>query len=377
MEITPIIKDDYLILENQETVSQMIGKFKKYEKRTGLIFRNDKYLGLIEKKKLLRTKLDVTKMKIGKYIQKTPLLSEHADIIETAYLMFQSNLDYIPVERNKEIIGVVRDLDLVKLAAGLPETKNLKVKDIKLVKSVKLNKDDPIATAISLMYEKDVDQIPIFDQGEIYGVISFRDILRKYLNWSPKRDVSAKFNAETNAKTVGDDFPKIANLPVSSFSSNDNVISIQINSSLSEAVNLMDKQNVSSLVVRQDGEVLGMLSVKNLLRTIGSLKIPENYNIKFVGLSKLRLSESQRYNLKKITSNEAFKIQRQLKNEFDLTIQFKEYSKEGKQHKYAVNLKVEYPGQMIATSQEDWDFETALRKTFNNVKNKLKKKFKN
>ena len=95
-------------------------------------------------------------------------------------------------------------------------------------------------------------------------------------------------------------------------------------------------------------------------------------------MNDLRLSESQKYNLQKITSNEASKIQRHLKNDvFSLTIQLKEYRKEGKQHQYAVNLKVEYPGQIITGSQEDWDFETALRKAFNNVKNNVKKKFRN
>jgi len=378
LEITTIVKEDYLILEDQETVSAMIGKLKKYEKRTGLIFRNDKYLGLIEKKKLLRTKLDVTKTKIGKYIQKTPLLNEDYDVIATAYLMFQSNLDYLPVEKDKVVIGVVNALDLIKLAMQIPEVSNLKVKDIKLVKSVQMNKDDPISTAISIMYEKDVDQVPIFDEGEIYGIISFRDILRKYLNWSPKRDVSAKFNAEASAKTVGEDFPKVAELPVGNFSTNDNLVSVAGNVVLSEAVDLMLDHNVSSLLIKGDSGVEGMLSVKNLLRTIGSLKVPENFNIKYVGLNDLRLSESQKYNLQKITSNEASKIQRHLKNDvFSLTIQLKEYRKEGKQHQYAVNLKVEYPGQIITGSQEDWDFETALRKAFNNVKNNVKKKFRN
>ena len=378
MEITPIVKEDYLILEDQETVSTMIGKLKKYEKRTGLIFRNDKYLGLIEKKKLLRTKLDVTETKVGKYLQKTPLLNEDSDVIATAYLMFQSNLDYLPVEKDKVVIGVVNALDLIKLAMQIPEVSNLKVKDIKLVKSVQMNKDDPISTAISIMYEKDVDQVPIFDEGEIYGIISFRDILRKYLNWSPKRDVSAKFNAEASAKTVGEDFPKVAELPVGNFSTNDNLVSVAGNVVLSEAVDLMLDHNVSSLLIKGDSGVEGMLSVKNLLRTIGSLKVPENFNIKYVGLNDLRLSESQKYNLQKITSNEASKIQRHLKNDvFSLTIQLKEYRKEGKQHQYAVNLKVEYPGQIITGSQEDWDFETALRKAFNNVKNNVKKKFRN
>ena len=41
------------------------------------------------------------------------------------------------------------------------------------VKSVRMNKDDSISTAISIMYEKDVDQVPIFESGEIFGIIRY------------------------------------------------------------------------------------------------------------------------------------------------------------------------------------------------------------
>ena len=54
MEIKPIVTEDYVVLDDEATLSQMIGKMRTFEKRVGLVFRNDKYLGLIEKKKLLK-----------------------------------------------------------------------------------------------------------------------------------------------------------------------------------------------------------------------------------------------------------------------------------------------------------------------------------
>jgi len=41
-----------------------------------------------------------------------------------------------------------------------------------------------------------------------------------------------------------------------------------------------------------------------------------------------------------------------------------------------VHMRLEYPGQIITSEQDDWDIETAVRKTFNNAKNATKKKFK-
>jgi CBS domain-containing protein len=375
MEINQLIKDDYLVLSEDATLSELIGKLKQFEKRTALIFRKDKYLGLIEKKKLLKSRIYASKTKLKNFIQKTPILSEHADFIETAYLMYENNLDYVPVESNKKIVGVVNALDLLSLAKNLGEFKKTKVEDIKLVKPNIVNKDDPVSTAMTVMYQNKVDHVPLYDKGKLYGIITFKDILRGYLNWSPKRDVSAKFNAQVNSAQV--ETPKIDHLPVENFSTTDNLETISPKESLTTALETMYTKGISDLLVMDGNEFLGLLTIKSLLKKIGSTKVQKNFSIKFVGLNKIRLQSYQKYNVQKIASNEAMKLQRKIKNDMNLTIHIKSYDKQGGEQKFSVNLKMEFPGQIITSSQEDWDLETALRKTFNNAKNTVDKKFKN
>jgi CBS domain-containing protein len=376
LDIKPIIKDDFIVLDDETTVSNMFGQLRAQEKRTGLVFRNKKYAGLVEKKKLLRSRLDVTQTKLKKYVQKTPILNENADVIETAYLMFQSNQDFLPVESAKKIVGVVEGLDVVSMALELSELKKQKVNELKFVKSIKVSKDDPVASAIDVMYKERVDQVPIFDKGKLFGVVTYRDLMRKYLNWSPKRDVSAKFNKMASSRSAEADMPHLASLPVSSFSTNDNLVTINRNDTLKRAVKLMEARKVSNILVMDNKDFVGMLTVKNILRMVASLKIPQNFNIKFVGFNKLDVSPSTIKMLKKIASNEAFKIQRLIHNEFTLVIHIKQYEKEAKQHMYSINMRVEYPGQMVSSNQEDWKIETAFHKNFENLKNTLGKKFK-
>jgi predicted transcriptional regulator len=376
VEIKPLVKDDYVLLDDEATISELIGKLKAFEKRTGLVFRKKKYLGLLEKKKLLKSKIDAKHVKVSKFLQKTPIINENADLIETAYLMYKSNLEYAPVECNKQITGVLNAIDLADSAMNLEELKKVKVEDIKLVKPSKVRKDESVSTAMSVMYKDKVDQVPLFDKGKIYGIISFKDLLRKYINWSPKRDNSAKFNKMANSSSAGKEAPKIDSLPVSNFSTNENLLTINPKENLKRAVSIMAKNRVSDLLVMDNEEYHGLLTTKNILRKIASLKIPQNFNIKFVGLNKTNLTAHQKYSLRKITSNEAFKLQRKIKNQLDLVLHIKEYDKDGTKRKFAVNLRLEFPGQIITSSQEDWDFETALRKTFDNAKNSVRKKFK-
>jgi len=376
VEITPIISEDFLVFDDATTLSQMLGKMKTFEKRSGLIFRNNKYLGLVEKKKLLRTNIDAAKTKVGKLVARTPILSEHADMIETAYLMFQSNVDFLPVEKNKQLLGVVTGLEVAKLASKLPEAEALKVDDIRLVKKAKVNKDHPVAKVINLMHDEHIDHVTVFDKGKLYGIISYRDLLRKYLNWSPRRNVSARFNQMASSRAAMPQVSALGSLPVSNFSTNDNLVMVEEDASLKNALQLMYKYNIHDLLVMRDEKFLGLLTVKNILRRLGSLKIQKNYNIKFIGLNKVGLQPHQKYNVKKIAANEAFKLQRKIHNQFSLTMHIKEYEREGRQHKYSVNLRVEFPSQILTSSQEDWEIETAVRKTFNNAKNKLRGKFK-
>ncbi len=375
MEITPLISKDFLVVQDEAPLSELIGKMKQYEKHSIFVFRKDKYVGMIDKKKVLRSRVDASEMKIKFFIQKTPVISEHEDIVSAAYLMYQSNAEVVPIQRDKTIVGALRSIDLAKGAADLPETKGLKITDFKLLRPSKINKNDPITTAMEIMHDERVDQVPLFENGKLYGIISYKDILRKYLNWSPKREFSTKFTKAISSKGGSGDSQHLGLLPVSSCSTNDNLVTVTTQHSLGDAAMLMLKNNILDVLVMAQDEFKGILTVKNILARVGSLKIPENYNIQFVGLNKAALESYQKANVQKICSNEALKIQRMIKNEFTLVVHIKEYGKDARQRKYSIHLRVEYPGHIITASADDWDIETAVHKTFENAKNEAKRMF--
>ena len=374
MDIAPIIRTDFLRVNKDSSLSQMIGQLKQSNKRYGLVFDGQNYLGIIQRKNLLKTRLDSKEVKIAKHLTKAPLLSEHANIIETAHLMYNSNLDFIPVERKSTIIGVIEAKDLASLALLLPEAQLFTVGDLSLVYTKPLQKNDSVAKALEIMHQESVDQIPIFDLEKIYGIISYRDLLKKYFIWPPKREFSKKLGkAQGGAKGSKSDMPHLASLPVSSFSTNDNLITTNSQELVREVMKRMQSANVTCALVVDNGRSLGLITVKNILRAIASLDIEQKFNIRFIGLSKLALDDYEIKGIKKIASNEAFKLQRTLQNDaFSITAHVKEYSKTGSQHKYSVHLRIESLGELTAVDQYDWDIKKAFHKAFANAQNKVK-----
>ena len=68
-------------------------------------------------------------------------------------------------------------------------------------------------------------------------------------------------------------------------------------------------------------------------------------------------------------------MQREINDEFSLVVHLKGYTKSQRERKYSVTLRLEFPGHPVTATQYDWRVETALRKTFDNAKNELTKRF--
>jgi predicted transcriptional regulator len=374
MEIKPIVKDDYLVFDQDTSLAQLFGSLKQFEKRSALIFKNKKYVGLVQKKKLLRSGLDLSKVEVEHFLHQTPILNQDTDVLSAASLLFDSNCDFLPVENNKKICGVVSSLDIAQLSLGLPEVLKLKITDVKLVKSVHVNKNDPLAKALEIMHDQFLDHLPVLEQGTIKGVISDKDVFRKFLNWSPKRNVSTKFNKEHSTRSAQVDTSPFSSLPVESFATTENLISTNKKALLKEAIGNMVKNNISTVLVMDGKDFIGLLTLRNILKTISELKNKEGFPIRYMGINEIYFTEHEKAEIDRIVQQETTKLSRKLKNPFGLTIQFKETNKGGKKRLLSIHLRVELTGRVLTSEHEGWDVEKPLHQCFEaitmNVKNK-------
>ncbi|MBI4983532.1 CBS domain-containing protein, partial [Candidatus Woesearchaeota archaeon] len=255
----------------------------------------------------------------------------------------------------------------------LPEAKKLKVRDIKLVKPTRLSHDDSLGKAVTIMQDEHVDHVPIFYEGKLHGVLSFRDVLRHYLNWSPDKDYSARFNAKARIKIADGDLPSMISLPVSTFSTNENLLTVNSASSLGLAVSSMLNHRIHDLLVMDfEQEFKGMLTVRNILRKVSTLGARDNFTIQFVGLKEARLKPSEKETLVKLTQIEAAKLARRIKQDVHLVVHIKTYGKkeEGRE-KFSISVRLESFKPMIISTHIEWNPEIALRFAFDHVRDEV------
>ena len=375
MEINSIVKRDFVIVDADAVLSEVIGKLVNLGHRSAVVLRKDKYIGVLDKKKLFRTGIDPSSTKVDNFVSKVQLLSLETDVLIATKQLFESNCDILPVGDGKKVIGVVDGLGVAQLALQLKQASQVGFKSIKLMKSNKVNKEDHISVAIEMMYENGVDNLPVFDKKSIFGVLSIHDLMKKYMLGSPKREVSEKFTKMMNAGAVTPNRMSFASLPVQDFSTNENYVSVLQKISLKDALNVMQTKNVTSLVVMEGDEFKGLFSLRELLRKFSELGVVERYNVQYMGLNEVQLTENQIKMMERAVEHEAEKLQHKIEGNFQIILHLKEIGKDAKKKEYAVTVKVEYPGKMLSSTNEDWDLETAVRKGFNFNVGKKEEKF--
>lgn len=370
MEISTLVSVNFMVFPHDAVLSEVVAKLQEFEKRSGLVFRNKKYLGMVEKRKLLHGHYTLTETNVEKIVLPTPILNGDTSIIEAARLFLTSDVDFLPVENGKEIIGVVSVLDIVKAALDLPDVSKLKVSDVKLVKPAKINATDSLQTALEVMFSEKVDYLPVYEKGEMSGLISYKEVMRRHLNWSPRRDTSINYNKNVRSRGARVDVESLDAVEVSSVVTDYNSATISSKETLQKALGYMQSLNRNELVVVDGDTPKGLLTSRGILSLLAALRKTQNYELSFVGMNKVQLTEHQKEMLQIVTEREAQKLQRKFSGPFSVAVHLKELSGEGKQRLFHVTVKLEIigKGKVQTSTKEDWDLEKALHKCFNMVK---------
>jgi CBS domain-containing protein len=105
--------------------------------------------------------------------------------------------------------------------------------------------DATVLAAITLMSEKNVGALPVMDGEKLVGILSERDYARKVL-------LMGRSSSETLVRDI----------------MTDKVITVTLNSSAKECIDLMTEKQVRHLPVVENGRVTGVVSIGDVVKLI-------------------------------------------------------------------------------------------------------------
>ncbi len=107
-------------------------------------------------------------------------IGKDAGIRDALMVMKKYAIRHLPVVENGLFVGLVSsgDLKQVLLASML---ENLKVSDVMLQNPFTIEKETPLEKAAAIIFDKNIDCLPVIEEGRAVGIITVKDILKAFI----------------------------------------------------------------------------------------------------------------------------------------------------------------------------------------------------
>lgn len=124
---------------------------------------------------------------IGDYMKVKDIMSKNLiicssdiNVINISNIMKKYNIGFIPIEKNKKIIGVITDRDIVINIISNKVNNNSSIESYVNNNIIHIEENSSIDKCLNIMKKNKVKRLIVVNKEKIVGVISLSDILNCY-----------------------------------------------------------------------------------------------------------------------------------------------------------------------------------------------------
>ncbi len=269
-------------VKDTDTLSKCLEGFKKgMPPVLAVLDEKGKYVGMITRRSILRSRLDFTMAKVRPLMQVAPQVSPDMPLGELAKLMIGSGMRQLPLFDKGKLLGFVTDEDVIHAAVG-DEWGRGAVEKVMTRAPHTIEAGRSVGAVFGLMRDYGISHVPVMEGGRLVGMVSIEDILEN-IYWPQRRQTKGDIVGE-KIETLGIAVKGIMASPV---------ITVDSKTSLRDAEKQMHDHDVSCLCVVCNDRLIGILTKLDFLEPISQVAAQaRKLTIQF-GVKDIEIDESQ------------------------------------------------------------------------------------
>jgi CBS domain-containing protein len=253
--LVTVQEETTLVVAAKTMADQKIGCLLVHGK--GVTAQSSDMIGLLSETDLVRKGLtqglSLSDTKVAQ-IMATPVqtIPVGSTMLDASHVMEQSGVRHLCVADGKDIVGLISVRDLVKhfVYAASGPLRDLddvyRPLSILMQRSMAtIDRDETLSTVATFMADKRIGSLLVSQSGAVVGIVTERDLVQKVIG----------LDQDLNRVTVG----AIMSFPV---------IDIDINRTVHDASDLMAEKSIRHLTVTENHAIVGILSVRDLIRMV-------------------------------------------------------------------------------------------------------------
>ena len=269
-------------VKDTDTLSKCLEGFKKgMPPVLAVLDEKGKYVGMITRRSILRSRLDFTMAKVRPLMQAAPQVSPDMLLGELAKLMIGSGMRQLPLFDKAKLLGFVTDEDVIHAAVGDEWGRGAVEKVMTRAPHI-IEAGRSVGAVFGLMRDYGISHVPVMEGGRLVGMVSIEDILEN-IYWPQRRQSKGDIGGE-KIETLGIAVKGIMASPV---------ITVDSKTSLRDAEKQMHDHDVSCLCVVSNDRLIGILTKLDFLEPISQVAAQaRKLTIQF-GVKDIEIDESQ------------------------------------------------------------------------------------
>jgi len=349
-------------VQENDTLSRCLDSFKKGMPQVlAVLDEKGKFMGMVTRRSILRSRLDFTVAKVRSLMQVAPQVTPDMALGALAKLMIGSGLRQLPLFDKGKLLGFVTDEDVIHAAV----TNGWGKSDVEKVMTRAphtLESNRSVGAVLGLMREYGISHVPVMEGGKLVGMVSIEDILES-IYWPQHRQTLGDIAGE-KLETLGIAVKGIMASPV---------ITVEPTMSLRDAEQQMHKHDIDCLPVVTGDRLVGVVTKLDFLEPISQLeaeaqrKLTIQFGMKGMDIS----AEQQAFMMEEFDSfthhfEEAFKMG-------TLFVYMKSHGDNGVRDTPLVHCRLQFRtvrGTFFAAS-EGWGLEPTFRVALDRLERRL------
>jgi CBS domain-containing protein/ribosome-associated translation inhibitor RaiA len=351
--VADFMTKDVVWADPDDDIGRILGKMREADVHELPVGRKGKLLGLVTMRELMRRRNLPPESKVASVLVKAPELSPDTNLPEATELLISSGFRAVPVLDRKRVVGIISRTDLVRALAEMGALEGLAIKDFMTPNPQAVGQDETVDHAVKLMQALGERSVPVVDEHRhLKGVLGMKDIVQLFAK--PKtRERVGELAGEENKVAI--EVKSVMHYPP---------VTIGADGDLARAAELMIAQNVSSVIVTEKEEPVGIVTKLDLMHFLAGLREREEL---FVEISGLEDEPSETYDLIYDTIQKEMRHIAQIVQPRTLSLHVQKYKPEGDRSKYSLRCRFQTAHELYFAHHYDWDLHLALKELLENL----------
>ncbi|TDA27347.1 MAG: histidine kinase [Archaeoglobi archaeon] len=291
MELQDLIREDYFVINAEETLSKLfplIEKLGKDRAHAILVEEDGEIVGVVREKDLIRGRAlkNPHETKVKSLLVRTGAIDlKELTAEKVARRFIEDATPFVLVKLNGKN-GVIYINDFIKFIK--PNFEKIKVREVMSDDFITVRRFDTIAKALSLMKKTGTDRVIVVDEnGKVIGVLTGKDVIDRVI--SPRKRARMGDVSGEKEKTLSIMVESIMSSPP---------ICVKAMDSVAEVIDLMAENRISSVVVEKDGIPEGIVMKRDVLEYYLKLQEKKELAVQFI-LQNVEIDDFDRENILK------------------------------------------------------------------------------